>query len=107
MDYASDAANPTLGTRRLTIHAKLGKKVVAMSDLGPAQSKLTFSIQATAGMRAADSPGSHSIPRGVIIFTDRVVCADEVPDIPGVVPDWRPIDEMEYENPTTSLLKIH
>lgn len=85
------------------MHAKLGKKVVVMSDLGPAQSKLTFSIQATAGMRAADSPGSRSIPRGVIIFTDRVACADQMPDTSGVVPDWRPIDEKEYENPTAAL----
>jgi len=100
MDYTSDASNPKLGTQRLTMHAKLGKKVVVMSDLGPSQSKLTFSIQAAAGVRAADSPGSHSIPRGVIIFSDRVVFTDETPDIPGLVPDWRPIDEKEYENPT-------
>lgn len=101
MDYASDPSNPKFGTRCLTMHANLGKKVVVKSDLGPAQSKLSFSIQAAAGMRAEDLPGSRSIPRGVIIFTDRMVCADETPDIPGLVPDWRPIDEPEYETPTS------
>jgi len=88
------------------MHVKLGKQVVVVSELGPVQSKLTFSMKAAPGARGVHSPESRPIPRpllrGVIIFTDRVACAEDGLDIPGLVSDWRPIDEQEYDNPTVA-----
>ena len=110
-DFASDAADPRLGTQRLTMPVMLGKKVVVMSELGPMQSKLTFTIEAQesggpTGLRTAAraargtlraAPRSaHQVLRGVIIFRDQVMCTNEFPDVPGVVPDWRAVDEKAY-----------
>lgn len=106
-DFASDATDPTMGTQRLTMHAKLGKKVVVMSELGPRRSKLTFTLQAQVGESPAPRVSvrrvPEAVPRGVIIFRDQVLCTNEFPDVPGVVPDWRAVDEEAYANPTTSL----
>jgi hypothetical protein len=95
-DFASDCANPKLGARRLTVHLKIGKKVVVASELGPFRSKLTFTLHASIGSGVERVP---SVPRGVIIFHDDVVCADEHADVPGIVPDWKAIDEEAYANP--------
>jgi hypothetical protein len=105
-DFASGAEDPRVGTRRLTMHANLGKKVSVRSELGPHRSKLTFTLQAQVGDAPAPrvAPRStNTAPRGVIIFHDQVLCANEFPDMPGVVPDWRAVDEEAYANPTTSL----
>lgn len=113
-DFASDAADPRLGTQRLTMPVVLGKKVIVVSELGPMQSKLTFTIEAQAGgdptgLRTPLRPASrgtprgpvHQLLRGVVILRERVMCANEHPDVPGVVPDWRAVDEEAYANPTT------
>ena len=102
-DFASDRANPKLGTQRLTVHVKIGKKVVVMSDLGPLRSKLTFTLHASTG---SGVERVQSIPRGVIIFRDAVVCADEHADVPGIVPDWKAVDEEAYANPIALLPRI-
>jgi hypothetical protein len=106
-DFASDAADPRLGTQRLTMSVMLGKKVIVMSDLGPMQSKLTFTMEAQDG---GDPTGLRAVPRaargafraargtlrGVIILRDQVLCTNEYPDVPGVVSDWRAVDEEAY-----------
>lgn len=99
-DFASDYANPKLGTRRLTVHLKIGKKVVVASELGPFRSKLTFTLHASIGSAVERVP---SIPRGVIIFHDDVVCDDERADVPGILPDWKAIDEEAYANPVATM----
>lgn len=107
-DFASGAVDPRLGTRRLTIPVKLGKKVVVVSELGPMRSKLTFTLEVQVGsggdpIRRRATPRSTSAEtlRGVLIFRDQVLCTNDRPDVPGIVPDWRAVDEEAYANPTT------
>lgn len=88
-DFASGAD----GYQRLTAHAPLGKKVSVLSELGPARSKLTFTLHASMG----DGTERLRGPRGVIMFREQVVRIGA--GVSGMLPDWRAVDEEAYANP--------